>query len=552
MDTRLKKSNKFIGSIILILATLAGTCSGITGTVAVAIEEIKRDWYFVHRYGEDMQVYNSPFKAYNVDVGACTDTISFLVAAAIAFAVCFFGLWIVLCIMSGRYDLNEQGDYKLNWFDKVWTELQIILFGAASFGAFALAYPLVYSWSTLNIFDCYDVANSIDYNFGIRGDVIVSLSTIGMFICIGVAIIASLSIVKKLKAHKFWSASCLGSIFGGAVKAVTSRDDTLNKCILVFVVMLILAMTWVGAIIDIILFIYFAPKIVAKLNNIKKGVEEVKAGNLSYKIETAVPSDKLYGELDRIAESINCISEASEAAVKNELKQQRMKTDLISNVSHDLKTPLTSMVSYVDLLKKEGLNSENAPEYLRIIDEKTNRLKALTEDLFEAAKASSGSIPVEMTEIDLMALVNQSLGEMGERLEKRGLNVILSDRTENGVKVKADGKLLWRVIENLLLNASKYAQENSRVYIDITEAFDEKKDTRMISLAVKNISESQLNISEEELMERFVRGDESRNTEGSGLGLAIARDLVNLMGGTFGITIDGDLFKAEAKLVPAE
>ena len=199
------------------------------------------------------------------------------------------------------------------------------------------------------------------------------------------------------------------------------------------------------------------------------------------------------------------------------------------------------MVSYIDLLKTEGLDSPNADSYLEIIDEKTQRLKVLTEDLFEAAKASSGAIPVHMDSIDLDALVSQSLGEMDQKLSARGLSVIVKNEleSEGGVRVKADGQLLWRVIENLLGNVSKYALEGSRVYVNISSPEDSK-----VMLEIKNISGEQLNISAEELMERFTRGDASRNTEGSGLGLAIAKDLTKLMNGEFKLTVDGDLFKA--------
>ena len=297
------------------------------------------------------------------------------------------------------------------------------------------------------------------------------------------------------------------------------------------------------------------------------------------------------GELGRLAADINEISQASNLAVQNELKNQRMKTELISNVSHDLKTPLTSMVSYIDLMKQEGLDSPHAPEYLEILDEKTQRLKVLTENLFEAAKASSGAIPVHMETIDLGSLVSQSLGEMSERLTAQKLDIIVENHcaqgpdvagmqdAEGGVlsagpRVMADGQLLWRVIENLLSNVSKYALPGSRVYLDISSVNRKAGSAAgttasagcstsagtasagaaangFVLLEVKNISRDRLNISADELMERFKRGDESRNTEGSGLGLAIARDLTKLMNGVFEITVDGDLFKASVLLKQA-
>ena len=305
----------------------------------------------------------------------------------------------------------------------------------------------------------------------------------------------------------------------------------------------LLSATWFGLPVVVVLILIFVPRIVKKFTDIKTGVARVKGGDLAYKIPVEDDAQGVRGELDRLAADINDISEAAGLAVENELKNQRLKTELISNVSHDLKTPLTSMVSYVDLLKTEGLDSPNAPSYLEIIDEKTQRLRVLTEDLFEAAKASSGAIPVNMESIDLAALVSQSLGEMGEKLSAKGLDVIvkneIEDSSAHGVGVMADGQLLWRVIENLLSNVSKYALEGSRVYVNISSPEDSK-----VLLEIKNISASELNISAEELMERFTRGDESRNTEGSGLGLAIAKDLTRLMKGQFKLTVDGDLFKA--------
>ena len=199
------------------------------------------------------------------------------------------------------------------------------------------------------------------------------------------------------------------------------------------------------------------------------------------------------------------------------------------------------MITYIDLLKNEGLGSENAPEYLKIIDDKTNRLKQLTDDLFEAAKATSGDMKVELEELDFREFVNQSLAEMGDIITESGNPVIVNDRLKD-THVMADGKMLWRVMENIFTNVAKYAAEGTRVYVDLYE-----KD-RCNIIEVKNVSKDQLNITTDELMERFTRGDDSRSTEGSGLGLAIARELSALMGGRFDIEIDGDLFKAKVIL----
>jgi signal transduction histidine kinase len=248
-----------------------------------------------------------------------------------------------------------------------------------------------------------------------------------------------------------------------------------------------------------------------------------------------------HGEFDKLARGINEISEASERAMRNELKNQRLKTDLISNVSHDLKTPLTSIIAYIDLLKREGADGPKAREYIKVLDQKSQRLKKLTEDLFEAAKASSGAIPVHMEKIDLLSLIKQGLGEMDDGLVAQRLDIKLLSENEQ-YYVRADGQLLWRIVENLLGNVQKYALEGSRVYINLSE--QKTAAGGMTVLEIKNISKAQLNISADELMERFVRGDEARATNGSGLGLAIAKDLARLQNGRFEPKIDGDLFKA--------
>ena len=334
-------------------------------------------------------------------------------------------------------------------------------------------------------------------------------------------------------------------------RSIKGSDKTLLKVIIILMAGAILSATWILLPVMLVLILIFVPKQVKKFTAIKEGIEEVKSGNLSYKIPVEEDAKGIKGEFDRMAEGINDISQASNIAVQNELKNQRMKTELISNVSHDLKTPLTSMISYIDLMKQEGLDSPNAPEYLDIIDNKTQRLKDLTENLFEAAKASSGAIPVNMESIDLSSLMTQSLAEMEERLSAKGLQIQVKNECDD-THIMADGQLMWRVLENLLGNVSKYAMDNSRVYIDIRETEPKNAEAKkMVIFEVKNISGAPLNISADELMERFKRGDESRNTEGSGLGLAIAKDLVKLMNGVFEITVDGDLFKATVMMEKA-
>ncbi|MDR1797958.1 MAG: HAMP domain-containing histidine kinase [Clostridiales Family XIII bacterium] len=284
----------------------------------------------------------------------------------------------------------------------------------------------------------------------------------------------------------------------------------------------------------LILALWFTLRWVQRFARLKEGIEEVSKGNVDFQIE--VPEGST-AEFDVLSRHVNEIGAAIGKAVESELKQQRLKTDLISNVSHDLKTPLTSILTYTDLLKKEGLRSKHAGEYLAVIDAKGQRLKKLTVDLFEAAKASSGALPVRQERVDLAVLVRQALAEAEEGLAAAGLEVIVNE-PDGEFHVVADGNLLWRVLDNLFGNVRKYALEGSRVYVDL------ENDRMQVVLAIKNISAVRLNIAAEELMERFTRGDENRSTEGSGLGLAIARDLVRLMGGSFDIVVDGDLFKA--------
>lgn len=269
----------------------------------------------------------------------------------------------------------------------------------------------------------------------------------------------------------------------------------------------------------------------AAVRGIAEGVQRIKDGEFGYQITKGGGQ-----EFDEIAAGIEHIAEGFDTAVTREVKSERMKTELITNVSHDIKTPLTSILTYVDLLKKEGLDSPNAPRYLEVLDMKSRRLKYLTDDLFEAAKASSGDMSVSLSRLDLVEFMEQVMGEMSDKTEASGLSFVVAGQ-KTGMYVYADGKLLFRVIGNVIDNAIKYAAAHSRVYID----FEEKDGEACI--IVKNVSREPLNMSEEELMERFKRGDESRHTEGSGLGLSIARNFMELMKGKFRIEIDGDLFK---------
>ena len=238
----------------------------------------------------------------------------------------------------------------------------------------------------------------------------------------------------------------------------------------------------------------------------------------------------------QMAAAVNDLGDGLRHALQEQMKSERMKADLITNVSHDLKTPLTSIINYVDLLKREELHNEKANEYLEVLDQKSQRLKQLTEDLVEASRASSGNVVLDIRRIDVKELLMQTSGEFVERFEARGLQLV-ENFPQNPQYVDADGRRLWRIIENLFRNVEKYAMPHTRVYLDLIN------DGKRVAFSLKNISENPLNISPEELTERFTRGDESRSTEGSGLGLSIAKDLTEIQQGTFEIYLDGDLFK---------
>lgn len=274
----------------------------------------------------------------------------------------------------------------------------------------------------------------------------------------------------------------------------------------------------------------------AMQRKLQKAGAAMAAGDLERRTDTR----GLVWDFKRHGENLNSIADGMSAAVELRMRSERMKTDLITNVSHDIKTPLTSIINYVELLRGDP---EKREEYLEVLSRQSQRLKKLTEDLVEVSKASSGNVEFHPAKNDVAELLRQAVGEYGERLEAAGLEPVVS--VAPGSAVWADGALTWRVLDNLLSNACKYAQPGTRLYIDAAP----KGDAMLISF--KNVSRSPLNISAEELMERFVRGDAARSGEGSGLGLSIAESLTRLQGGTFTISVDGDLFKAEIMLPPA-
>ena len=289
--------------------------------------------------------------------------------------------------------------------------------------------------------------------------------------------------------------------------------------------------TYVAACIDIVILLYLVRESAGR-KVIFYGLGQLAAGHLDYKID----STDLIGETREMAEAVNHVGEGLSKAVQETVKSERLKADLITNVSHDIKTPLTSIINYVDLIKRENIQNEKVEGYIQVLDKKSQRLKQLTEDLVEASKISSGNIVLDMRPIQLGELVLQTNGEFEEKFTAKELTLIC-DIPQQPVTIMADGRRMWRVLENLYNNVVKYAMPKTRVYVELRE-----EDARKI-FEIKNISVNPLNVKPEELTQRFVRGDVSRTTEGSGLGLSIASNLVKMQNGTFEIKVDGDLFK---------
>lgn len=543
MDIKLRRSNKplYISAIVICVMSFLTSIVGFLGAMRINSLTGYQD---LISEGTNGKVYDSLQNALT-DVGVSVKQMEAFshqmhVWVTIAIIASVFALVSIIYLVVAVGDRDEEGNIIINGFDKIFSELQIL----------AIAFVFILGGTTF-IDYTYDTIGWIGYRRWIQGDYSYMYAPtpvdMAFSVLLGIAAAALglalvLSCIKKVKAKEFVNQSILGKLF----HIVFYGGSMMRKVVLIAICICVLSATVFLAPVMLIVILVFAPKWVRKYENIKKGIEEVNGGNLTYKIP--IEGDD---EFDCLAQGINQITEATSSAVENEVKNQRMKTDLISNVSHDLKTPLTSMVTYIDLLKTEGLDSEAAPEYLAVLEQKTNRLRQLTEDLFEAAKASSGAIPVRMGRVDLLSLLNQGLGEMNQKVEAAALDVIIHAE-EDHYMVNADGQLLWRVVENLLSNVIKYSQENTRVYVNVLrEETIEGLDT-MVFLEMKNISKHSLNIDPSELTERFKRGDESRTTEGSGLGLAISKDLLKLMGGWIEVIIDGDLFKVRVMLTEAQ
>ncbi len=356
-------------------------------------------------------------------------------------------------------------------------------------------------------------------------------------------LILFLSLVRHIKNGTFIKHSVIYILVSKSIETLTEMAasgplmyKTIGAAVFVIFVSVYSADKPLLLAIIIIITTYIIYKKVTHFHKIQEGLQIAKNGDYDFKIKL-----EGIGEFRQLSGDINEITSGLKSAVQNEVRSEKLKTELITNVSHDIKTPLTSIISYVDLLKREGLDSENAPKYLDVLERKSSRLKKLTEDLFEAAKATSGSIEPKFERVHINSLIEQLLGELDEKIQELNL-VFKVTASDEKIYARADGRLLSRVMENLLSNIFKYTLEGSRVYIVISENEDN------VFVSFKNISAYELNIPVNELMERFKRGDVSRSSEGSGLGLAIAESLMEVQEGSLELSIDGDLFKAEIRL----
>lgn len=364
------------------------------------------------------------------------------------------------------------------------------------------------------------------------------------------------TLVRRIKAKKVWKTTLvyriIKEVYTLAVQTVTNGSlvsRTWIPYLIFLIVNLILVLLGVGGVIGAFLldmlvgaYLYRESK---QRDEIVDGIEIIKNGDSKYRIDTT----HLHGENLRMADSVNSIGVGIRKAVESSMKDEKLKTDLITNVSHDIKTPLTSIITYVDLLKRENISDQRVQGYIDILDSKSQRLKQLIDDLVEASKISSGNISIQLETINFAELVRQSIGEFSEKFSASNLQVV-TKMPEQPMLIDADSGQLWRVMENLFQNVSKYAMHGTRVYIEMEEegeGFDKKN-----VFSVKNISAKYLEVEAEDLTERFIRGDQSRQTEGSGLGLSIAKNLVEAQDGEFEIQVDGDLFKAIIKFPVAE
>lgn len=464
-----------------------------------------------------------------------------------------FILFIILLKDAGHKEKHDTP--ALNRFDKTY-------FDVTACCTLIVYTSICYFLYIISVYYFNDMTEILNDKIWILWQTILIIALMTFVECI---ILLSESCVRRIKCKSFIKTTLIGrifiwlkkkllSIFKRAKKMIQSILSNTNLSVKIIIfgalaafwagIVIIYAITssepflpFIIACIPIAILCYVIWNFFIELKIIKDGADKICSGEIDYKISDNMkyPSNK------ELKDSINNIGDGLNNAMAKSIKNERMKTELITNVSHDIKTPLTSIINYVDLLKKEGTDCDKAPEYVDILEKKAARLKNLTEDLIEASKLNSGVADICKEKIDIIQLLKQSLGEYSEKFAEKKLEVI-SSVFEEHIYVDADGRKIWRVFENLYNNIYKYAMPGTRVYID-TETFGD-----IVTISIKNISEEPLNCDSSELTERFIRGDAQRSTEGSGLGLSIARSIIEIHNGVLTITLDGDLFKVQIDL----
>lgn len=429
------------------------------------------------------------------------------------------GYFITLVILTAKAGIDpEMNGVVLSWFDYWKTEPSAIIILALAMVGLIPLYILDEYFSFLT-------------KEGIIG-----------FVALGENLIfltGWLSLMRRAKAKILWKNSIACRLYG-IIRGALENSKRTTKLLALFLGYLLINFVLLqfgragfgfGVIFNIIVAGCLMREAIQD-QKLLDGMKKLQEGELTYQFETG----EFNGFRKEFAMALNGVHEVFLNSVMESTKNERMQTDLITNVSHDIKTPLTSIINYVDLLKRENIENERARGYIEVLEQKSQRLKHLTEDLVEASKISSGNIKLECMQIHMQEMIYQAGGEFADKFEMKGLKLV-ENLPKEPLFIRADGRRLWRVLENLFNNVSKYAMPNTRVYVDLLDI------GREVKFSIKNISEQSLNIEAKDLTERFIRGDISRSTEGSGLGLSIAKNLTELQGGKFYIYLDGDLFR---------
>lgn len=512
----------------------AKTMQAIAGPYSYAFTDNSRIWIgFDNNYTATDGFATG--KLYYEKKTAGTDGVVMSVAIWVTFFA-YLSLFIFLMVEEGRPyfkkdDEEEHSEYVLKKIDHMPIEFMLVL----AFGV--IVFDLVVAFATLNFVDGHIYGGPLVYVVLGLAIVVLNITFMPTVLCF----------VRRIKAKNIGENSCFMWIIKNIRKGTIDAYDHghamirtwIPYIIYLLVNLILVVLAPIGLIVAIILdlivgsYLYKNNK---ERQQIVKSINVISQSDIKHQMDTS----KMHGDNLELANAVNNIGNGIRKAVEKSMKDEKMKADLITNVSHDIKTPLTSIINYVDLLKRERIEDEKIAGYIDVLDQKSQRLKQLTDDLVEASKISSGNIVLNFERINIVELVNQSIGEFEDKFGEHGLKCRFNP-PEKPIYISADSRSMFRIIENLYNNIYKYALQGTRVYIDLEECGVEGA-TR-VQLSVKNISESQLNMSADELLERFKQGDESRKTEGSGLGLSITKSLTEAMNGQFDLLLDGDLFK---------